>query len=143
MDSDIEKLIKSEGDYKKWDYTSPNGNTLTCEIIRHSDFGTLCGYIHITDDYEFYNKEFTTPPGCKNITYYNLEDDGIYHVGIDFASMGDLIPYLKFGTIISREFKTYKDMAYVKNECEKLASFISEYPSIKKIRKDTINDILK
>ena len=50
MNNDIEKLIKLEGDYKKWDYTSPTGYTLTCEIVRNPYFGSLCGYIFITDD---------------------------------------------------------------------------------------------
>ena len=143
MNSDIEKLIKLEGDYKKWDYTSPTGYTLTCEIVRNPYFGSLCGYIFITDDFELYNKTIITPPGCKNITHYHLEEDGRYCVGIDFAGLGDLIPYLKIGTIITQEFKTYKDMEHVTKECEKLASYISEYPSIKKIREDIINDILK
>lgn len=135
-------IIKEEGDSKIWKYVANNGTELRCEIYRNIDLGHLCGYIIITDDFEFYGKEFLTPPNCKTLNYYNLNDNGEYQVGFDCGGFSDIIPYLNH-LISTSNFKTYKDMEYVKEECEILAEFISTRPSLKKIRRDNINDILE
>ncbi|MEG0580440.1 MAG: hypothetical protein RR490_11035 [Niameybacter sp.] len=100
-----------------------------CEIRRTPDLGILCGYVHYKG---FLPERFVMNIECHGgITYFK---PGI--VGFDCGHTFDLVPEqflfmqeLKEYNEPRRvyEFKKYRNMEYVKRECESIVEQIIEY----------------
>lgn len=96
-----------------------------CEIRRHPNFGTLCGYVYIPLEHPIAQAKI--PEDELNvhggITYWD-ERDGVFVVGFDCAHAGDKIPkHVEYAHI---ESDTYRDIAFVTNELENLAQQLKE-----------------
>jgi hypothetical protein len=118
------KIIEKEGDthtfYKHY---------LKCVCMRHPDFLTWNGYIHIHKGHPAYNDDLNIY-AHGGITF-EQRDEEEYVLGFDTSHYGDLSPYyiLNDLNIIIDDDQTYKDLDYVISECESMANQIDEkYP---------------
>lgn len=126
------ELIKKEGDFLEWVYTTTSGVDYKCRIIRNKYLKHLCGYVILTPDNKFYSKHYDDiPVQVHGGLTFSDEYEGEWLIGFDCAHHGDITPgsgYEHLGYM-----GTYKDMNFVKLECESLAEQISEH-SLAKIR---------
>lgn len=94
-----------------------------CEIRRHPNFGSLCGYVYIPLEHPVAQAKI--PEDVLNvhggITYWD-ERNGSFVVGFDCAHVGDLIP----NSELMATGDTYKDIEFVTNELENLAQQLKE-----------------
>jgi hypothetical protein len=136
-------LINKEGDQKEWNYKD-----FKCKIIRNS-LKSLCGYIYLEKEDLFYNKDYNDIPVDVHggLTYASTEGD-YWVIGFDCSHSGDLSPYLletdfSYGWL-KQNMGIYRDMGYVKRECERLADQISELdlPRKRRKREEKINKVL-
>jgi len=120
--SDIEIIIKTEGDDKQWEYKTQNEIIYKCEILRVK-MGFLCGYVKLTKDDTFYNVHYDDLPikAHGGVTYSQLEDD-LWVIGFDCGHHGDLIPTSEYFDRIG----IYRDMEYVSRWCEHICEQLSE-----------------
>ena len=130
--NDILKIVEKEGDYLEWDYKTNSGINYKCRIIRNKYIKHLCGYVILTKDNKFYGKHYDDIPvqvhgGLTFSDFY----EGDWMIGFDCAHHGDITPGCGYEHISG--MGTYKDMNFVKSECELLAEQISDY-SLSKIR---------
>ena len=126
----IQELIRQEGDYHELTQKCVNGIEIDC-IIRRNGVGALCGYVCINSDNTLYGLDYDeisyridfTPHG--GLTYGD-ENNGQWQVGFDCAHAGDFCPSLptNYGGGI------YRDLEYVKSECEQLAESISKHSKL-------------
>lgn len=122
---DISKLIKQEGDKKEWIYTCQNGIQFKCCIRRVPRSGHLCGYVHLTQDNDYYGVEYDNiPVSCHGGLTYSSEHNDEWVIGFDCAHFGDLQPFYTDMEIYGNT-GTYKDMEFVTNECESICEWIS------------------
>lgn len=106
-----------------------------CAIIRQTmwSFGNLCGYVILPEHHPLYKKRkslFDEPFaslevhwGVSFIGYLGaikIEGHKLWAIGFDCAHAGDLIPGMAYS-----EYK-YRNIAYVKKECRKLAKQLKE-----------------
>jgi hypothetical protein len=126
---ELQKLIKKEGDELQWDYTCSNGVIIHCSIHRNG-VKALCGYITLTKDSSLYgvgydNLNIQVHGG---LTYDGYDKDENWVIGFDCAHHGDLTPYF----LLNDEYYfgqrgIYRDMEYVKYECESMAEQASVF----------------
>lgn len=106
---------------------------LPCFIKRHAELKHLCGYVGSEADWDFLVKIYggytvhggitygpslnppCPPPTNDDLTKYKW-------VGFDCAHSGDFMPYQLFRYGAYQE--TYKNIAFVKEQCEQLAKQI-------------------
>ena len=138
---EILKKVEREGDsldFEAWG--------LRCHIHRHSETGHLNGYVRVPVGHRFhgvgYSEALCGHPGCYRhsleslitvhggLTYsgeaYWEEDEEGWWFGFDTAHAGDYLPFLGFPLTSSEK---YRDMEYVKKECESLARQLQELQS--------------
>ncbi len=125
----IEK-IKLEGDFHQFTHQCSNEIEINC-VIRRNTVGALCGYVCINSDNSLYGLDYDeisyridfTPHG--GLTYGD-QIDGSWQVGFDCAHAGDFCPNLpsNYGGGV------YRDLEYVKEECEQLAESISKHSKL-------------
>jgi len=135
---EIQKIIKDEGDYHQW-VTEYNNVEMQCSIRRNNS-GALCGYVTMTRDNKLWGLDYGDisnmidfyPHG--GLTFASETPSG-YTVGFDCAHSGDLCPYF------SKSVGIYRDLAFVKNECESLAESLSKH-SVLIQRLNNINQVL-
>ena len=126
---ELQKLIKKEGDELQWDYTCSNGVIIHCSIHRNG-VKALCGYITLTKDSSLYgvgydNLNIQVHGG---LTYDGYDKDENWVIGFDCAHHGDLTPYfLLNGEYYFGQRGIYRDMEYVKSECESMAEQASVF----------------
>ena len=121
----ILKKINSEGDAKEWVYTCKNGIEFKCYIRRVPRSGHLCGYVHLTPDNDYYGYEYDDiPVNCHGGLTYASEHDNEWVIGFDCAHLGDLQPFYTDMEIYGNN-GSYKDMEYVKKECEFICDQLS------------------
>lgn len=131
----LKKIIKKEGDYTDWYYDTSNNVKIYCEVSRHEKMGTLNGYVTLSEvdkfdmsklSEEFLVRKIEVHGGVTYTRHY--PEDNKYVIGFDCAHYNDLVPsYLeseKFGMGLITG-PCYREMAYVKSECESLAEQIS------------------
>lgn len=121
------KLIEKEGDELQWDYTCGNGVIIHCSIHRNG-VKALCGYITLTKDSSLYGVGYDDVDlhAHGGLTYDGYDENENWVIGFDCAHYQDLSPYF----LLSEEYSfgqrgTYRDMEYVKSECENLAEQVS------------------
>ena len=121
------KLIEKEGDELQWDYTCGNGVIIHCSIHRNG-VKALCGYITLTKDSSLYGVGYDDLDlhAHGGLTYDGYDENKNWVIGFDCAHYQDLSPYF----LLSEEYSfgqrgTYRDMEYVKSECENLAEQVS------------------
>lgn len=121
----IHELIKKEGDQKEWVYTCRNGIEFKCYIRRQPRAGHLCGYIHLTPDSDFYGYEYDDiPVDCHGGLTYGSEHDTEWVIGFDCGHLNDLQPFYTDMEYYGKT-GTYRDMEFVKKECESICEQIS------------------
>jgi len=103
---------------------------LRCEMVRHAILGHWCGYVSIPKGHPYFEQDYDTPeidvhggltwarafPGGEN---HPATDD--WWFGFDCAHAGDLTP----GSGLHSGDDVYRDMIYVRAECESLAAQLS------------------
>jgi hypothetical protein len=102
---------------------------LQCRIVRHLIFGHLCGYVRVPDKHELqasdYNEIRVDVHG--GLTYGGCPDgyQG-YWLGFDYHHFPDLAPHCKWDmeSLEQGDYLVYRDMAYVRDQCCKLAQQI-------------------
>lgn len=143
----LSKLIEKEGDFLEWTYTTDNGYDCSCYIIR-TGLGNLCGYVKLTPDNKLYGIGYDDIYDIVYIkvhgglTYSGKDEDGSWVIGFDCAHLGDLVPYYVLNDMnygLSEE--VYRDIEYVKSECESLCEQISGF-SLSFNRNKILNTIL-
>lgn len=126
---------QQEPDKKQW---LDEATGLPCLIVRQGEFGHLCGYVGVYKGHPWFEKGYDDVPANVHggLTYANHcadhichvveegEDDNVWWLGFDCAHCDDLNYFtsrheslrdLSFGNA------TYKDMAYVEEQCRLLA----------------------
>ena len=123
----LRDLIEKEGDELQWDYTCSNGVIIHCSIHRNG-VKALCGYITLTKDSSLYGVGYDDLDlhAHGGLTYDGYDENENWVIGFDCAHYQDLSPYF----LLSEEYSfgqrgTYRDMEYVKSECENLAEQVS------------------
>jgi hypothetical protein len=125
---ELQKLIEKEGDELQWDYTCSNGVIIHCSIHRN-DTKALCGYITLTPDNSLYGIGYDELDlqAHGGLTYDAKHEDN-WVIGFDCAHYGDLTPYfLLNGEYDFAQRGIYRNMEYVKSECENLAEQASVF----------------
>jgi len=126
MENWLENLINKEGNKKEWTYTCNNGLVFDCNIIRNTRAGHLCGYVSLSNDSDFFGKNYDDiPVSCHGGLTYAEEQGDKWVIGFDCAHYEDLQPFYVDQTIY-RGTGTYKNMEYVTEECESICEQISE-----------------
>lgn len=125
----IEQIVKKEGDFYKWTYTTSNGLDVDCFLRRNPNTLTLCGYVVLTSDNklfgldydDIYTKMFINIHG--GLTYSD-EQEGSWVIGFDCAHAGDFCPaFPNFDGV-------YRTKEFVISECHKLAEEVSKFSGI-------------
>jgi hypothetical protein len=117
---------------------------LDCMIVRGPS-GALCGYVAVTGEHPWYGKDYNSLYGDDDryvevhggLTFANEchgtichvpaegRSDDVWWFGFDCAHGGDICP--AFESIYPHfDRATYKDIGYVKRECEMLAHQLKE-----------------
>lgn len=126
--TNIEDIIKKEGDFFEWSYTAENGLEVDCFIRRNNSLA-LCGYVIITFDNKLYGLNYDDISSKINcyphggLTYAN-DIDGKWIIGFDCAHAGDLCPAFPYFDGI------YRTKEFVIKECEGLAEEVSKFSGI-------------
>ena len=110
---------------------------LPCLAVRHTSCGHWCGYVGVVKDHPYFQKDYND---CDvdvhgGLTFASLcdhkekpetgvchipepgEDDHVWWLGFDCAHLGDLCPAYDY----THNYSSYKDLGYVKYQCEQLA----------------------
>jgi hypothetical protein len=114
----------------EWE-TEPNEATFIehgywCEIKRHKMMGTLCGYVLVGRHHPYANTGYDVPLEVHGGVTFN---DGV-RIGFDCAHAGDLVP----GRDLAHSDDVYRNMAYVKAECKRLAEQLRAVDPITNIK---------
>lgn len=142
-----EGVWQFEPDKMQWEDPATK---LPCLIVRNQA-GALCGYVGVPEGHPFYGKDYSDLPvechgGLTFSDFCGEHEDGICHkpspgepekvwwLGFDCGHGGDIIPsFIKLHeemkkkdgfelkTFTGARGETYKDIAYVQNECRELA----------------------
>lgn len=130
--SNLFEKIKKEGDFLEWCYKTNCGVEYKCRIIRNKYLKHLCGYVILKEDNKFYKKNYDDiPVQVHGGLTFSDEYENEWMIGFDCAHHDDITPGSDYENL--SYMGTYKDMTFVKSECESLAEQISEY-SLSKIR---------
>ena len=127
----LRDLIEREGDELQWDYTCSNGVIIKCSIHRN-DVKALCGYITLTQDNSLYGVDYDdiNISAHGGITYQGYDQNENWVIGFDCGHYGDLTPYFLLKDDTFARFTQdgiYRDMEYVKSECESMAEQASVF----------------
>lgn len=120
----ILELIKKEGDKKDWIYTCNNGIEFKCCVRRVQRSGHLCGYVHLTQDNDYFGFDYDQiPVTCHGGLTYASDLDDEWVIGFDCAHYGDLQPF--YSEMEYYRNGIYRDMEFLKKECESICEQIS------------------
>lgn len=104
-------------------------NGLTTLCLRHGSLGHWCGYVGVPSGHPLHGKGYDDIHSTAEIDVHGgltyagdhaptKESDGTWWFGFDCAHSGDLVPGMRSGFSVG---DTYKDVEFVKAECERLA----------------------
>jgi hypothetical protein len=122
-----------EPDRVQWRY-----GTVPCLMVRNAELGHWCGYAAVPPGHPWHGS--IDPPADVHggISYAAACNDDVCHVpepgepadvwwiGFDCAHFGDLSPLVWAIRPFDPHDGAYRDMAYVRQECEQLAEQILE-----------------
>lgn len=105
-------------------------------LIVRSRLGNLCGYVAVPPGHPAHGKDHDSVPvnvhggltysaRCGSVICHKAkpgEPDDVWWLGFDCAHAFDVVPGLRALYQATFDGETYKDMAFVKAECEKLAA---------------------
>jgi len=136
----ISDIVKKEGDHHRWTQDC-NGIEIEC-VIRRNGIGSLCGYVLINSDNNLFGLDYDEisyridfiPHG--GLTYSD-EFEGGWLVGFDCSHAGDYCPNLP----VNYGGGIYRNLEFVRNECNELAKSISKHSKLIK-RLKNIDNIL-
>ncbi len=104
---------------------------LECYIMRHPEFGHLCGYVIIPKDKidkvdhlpsPYWDSDPNLPDVYGGVTFKDiLKQIDEYCIGFDCAHTYDWSPFIMSKFYADNIEATYKDIEFVKAECIKLA----------------------
>lgn len=111
---------------------------LPCVILRHPTLLYLCGYVGIPPEHKLFGKGYDEASSGSNdvgavhggLTYAdkglpNKDHPDLWWFGFDCAHAGDFSPgMLKYG--IHHLDDTYRDIDFVRKECERLVKQLRE-----------------
>ena len=131
--NDSDAPWKSEPDHERWTDVATG---YECSIVRHTSMQHLCGYVGLPADHPWFRKHYDDArmmdgdyvEAHGGLTYAhdhapNEKPDGLWWLGFDCAHLGDYSPDIGRGVRSSGDSEeTYKTWAYVRAECETLAS---------------------
>lgn len=125
----LKELIEKEGNSLEWNYTCSNGVIISCSIHRNDVFA-LCGYITLTQDNSLYGVDYDdiNISAHGGLTYQGYDQNENWIIGFDCGHYGDLTPYFLLKEDLPfNSFGEYRDMQYVKSECESMAEQASVF----------------
>ena len=116
----------------------------TCLILRHDDMLHLCGYVYVPVDHPWFKLEYgqatdddSRPPeldlevhgGCTFSGMHTENNENTeWCFGFDCAHLSDYSPGMaKYG--MDRDQDTYRNWAYVKQQCEAMAKQLKRVAS--------------
>jgi hypothetical protein len=122
----------NEPDRVEWIDSATN---LPCLIVRNRELGHLCGYVGVPSSHPCFGRDYDEVD-CEvhgGLTYANECSGEICHkanqevwwFGFDCAHLFDLSPWMK-GRNEHSPHDVYRDIPYVRSECEKLAAELKE-----------------
>ena len=127
-ESDV-KLGELFAGHRETDYATFTSYGLPCVILRHRDFGHLCGYVGVPESNPNYGKA-DAELHCYvhgGVTYaadklreYETHKK-LWWIGFDCSHFGDAMPNLSI-----HNHGTYRDANYVEAECRKLAAQLAD-----------------
>lgn len=110
---------------------------LPCLIVRNR-LGGLCGYVGVSEGHPLFGKEDPGVDVHGGVTFTGFcskdehgichkvesgENDLVWWIGFDCVHLGDWAPAeARFGSNSPAHHETYRDVAYVRIECAKLAT---------------------
>lgn len=119
----------NEPDYLEW---VDEETGLLCKIIRRTDLGTLCGYVTVQLKKDVRLHYFKQAFDVHGTVIYANKDLHGYTLGFGCHHARDLIPELIMAPCVrallgGKRYTTYKNIEYVKHECQKLAKQLKSY----------------
>lgn len=121
---EILKIIENEPNFLEWTYNTKSGQKINCRIVRHNDLKHLCGYVFLDESNDLYGKDyFDIDVDVHGGLTFSGEFEGGWLIGFDCGHYEDLVPGISF-------VGTYRDINYVKSECENLAEQVSKYTKV-------------
>jgi hypothetical protein len=111
---------------------------MDCMIVRNH-MGALCGYVAVTRSHRFYGKSYDDPgletvcvhgglsyaDACNSSICHAPEQgrpDDVWWFGFDCCHGWDAYPSMYKYQTINHEREIYRDIPYVKAQCERLAA---------------------
>ena len=105
-------------------------------LILRNPSGCLCGYVGVPKEHPLYGKHYTHDDVNNTQVHGGLifseqmhesqgVKPGLWWFGFDCAHVGDYIPTMN--EYSAMRTGKYRDIEYVKEECESLAKQLSEY----------------
>lgn len=131
-----------EPDKKQW---QDEATGLPCLIVRNEHLGFLCGYVGVSRSHPLHGKSYDDDAARDLEVHGGLtfaskcmperqedhgichkvepgEDDDVWWLGFDMGHVRDLAPSSSYGYKLEvGDRDTYRDFAYVANQCAKLA----------------------
>jgi len=128
---------KEEPDYAFWEDKQTG---LSCMVRRNMQIGFLCGYVAVPKGHPRYGSHYEShylPDDIHGgLTYSGLNpmerNDGLWWFGFDCGHFMDFMPLLHAKLLhlgldkTGMEGMTYKTIGYVRKECRRLATQLSE-----------------
>lgn len=117
-----------------------------CLITRHQTLGTLCGYVAVPPGHPLHGKDPFDDRLSLNahggVNYGSLcsghichvpkpgEPDDVWWFGFDCGHAGDLSPGTQITSFFPLNDQVYRDIAYVRGQCEWLAHQLKELEEV-------------
>jgi hypothetical protein len=99
---------------------------LPCLIVRNDFGGVLCGYVGVPEGHPWYHKNYEQIKNDDQVFVHGHtpkpgESDKVWWLGFDCGHAGDIVPKKRDVLPSLYKFGVYRNIDYVKSECEKLA----------------------
>lgn len=109
-----------------WKVWVDGATGIQCSIVRHKQFGTLCGYVILPEGHPWVGKHYSDieVEVHGDLSWSGKTSDGLWQIGFDCAHAFDLKPRMDLRPESGNLFRDsiYRNVAYVAAECAKLAA---------------------
>ena len=112
-----------EPDSMEW---TDEATGLLCYIVRNHYSGSLLGYVRVPASHPYHGKHYDAIDieAHGGLTFSgDKKSDGDYWLGFDCAHICDVAPGM---SDLCDHYATYKDIRFVRRECESIARQIKE-----------------